>query len=117
MVASVPMSRTQTSKLNPRPFSRIDFTAIGLIESPRPDAMISGVLGSSVLCRDLPFGAAAPDFPPDRKEGDLLALAEANQAEFLVTGDKQLLSLNQHKTTQIVTAIAMVETLKVEARE
>ncbi len=42
----------------------------------------------------------------------LLALAEASQAQFLVTGDKEFLSLKQHKSTRIVTPAAMIELLK-----
>jgi predicted nucleic acid-binding protein len=45
-----------------------------------------------------------------------LALAEASQADFLVTGDKQLLSLRRHKSTRLAAAAAMVEILQVEAR-
>jgi len=33
-----------------------------------------------------------------------LALAEAGKADYLVTGDKALLALDRHKTTQIVSA-------------
>jgi len=39
-------------------------------------------------------------------------MAEASQAEFLVTGDKELLSLKHHKSTGIVTPAAMIEALK-----
>ena len=42
----------------------------------------------------------------------MLALAEAGEAEFLVTGDKELLSLKQHKSTRIITAAAMIELLR-----
>ena len=54
----------------------------------------------SVYCEDLPSGSVAPD----PKDGYLLALAEAGQAEFLVTGDKELPALGSHKTTKIVSA-------------
>jgi uncharacterized protein len=54
----------------------------------------------SSLCEDLPFGPVAPD-PNDSY---LLALAEAGQVEFLVTGDKELLALGSHKTTKIISA-------------
>ena len=49
-------------------------------------------------CKDLASGSLAPD----PKDSYLLALAEAGQAEFLVTGDKELLALGSHKTTGIV---------------
>ena len=51
-------------------------------------------------CEDLPSDPVAPD----PKDSYLLALAEAGQAEFLVTGDKELLALGSHKTTRIVSA-------------
>ena len=54
----------------------------------------------SFYCKDLPSGALAPD----PKDSYLLALAEAGQAEFLVTGNKELLALGSHKTTRIVFA-------------
>ena len=42
---------------------------------------------------------------PDPADDFLLALSEAGQAEYLVTGDKSgLLSLDRHKTTRIVSA-------------
>jgi hypothetical protein len=50
--------------------------------------------------------------PPVVATQDLLALAEASQAEFLVTGDKELLSLKQHASTRIITPVAMIEILK-----
>ena len=63
---------------------------------------------SVFLLMCLPSGPIAPD----PKDSYLLALAEASQAEFLVTGDKQLLSLKQHQSTRIITAAAMVEFLQ-----
>jgi predicted nucleic acid-binding protein len=42
----------------------------------------------------------------------LLALAEASQAEFLVTGDRGPLCLEQHRSTRIITPAAMLEILK-----
>ena len=56
----------------------------------------------------MPFGSVAPD----PKDSLLLALAEASQSEFLVTGDKELLSLKQHRSTRIVTPAAMIEILR-----
>jgi predicted nucleic acid-binding protein len=42
---------------------------------------------------------------PDPTDDFLLALSEAGNAEFLVTGDKSgLLALGRHKATQIVSA-------------
>lgn len=54
----------------------------------------------SAFCKDLPSGPVAPD----PKDSYLLALAEAGHAEFLVTGDKELLALGSHKTAKIVSA-------------
>ncbi len=39
-------------------------------------------------------------------------MAEASHAEFLVTGDKELLFPKNHKPTRIITPAAMVELLK-----
>jgi putative PIN family toxin of toxin-antitoxin system len=54
----------------------------------------------SVFCEDLPSGVEAPDL----KDSYLLALAEAGQAQYLVTGDKELLELGSHKATKIISA-------------
>jgi putative PIN family toxin of toxin-antitoxin system len=80
------------------------------------ELLAAGIRDFSLFCRDLPSGSAAPDFPPDPKDSYLLALAEAGQADFVVTGDKQLLSLRRYKSTRLVAAAAMVEILQVEAR-
>lgn len=52
------------------------------------------------------------DCSPDPDDNHLLALAEAGEAQFLVTGDKQLLSLKRHKFTHIITAAALVDLLR-----
>jgi len=62
--------------------------------------------------RDLPSSPVAPD----PKDSYLLALAEASQAEFLVTGNKELLSLTHHKSTRIITPAAMIEVLNSGAK-
>ena len=49
------------------------------------------------------------DRAPDPDDNYLLALAEVGQAQFLVTGDKPLLSLKRHKSTRIVTPAALIE--------
>jgi len=72
------------------------------------ELLAAGVRDFSLFCQDLPSGPVAPD----PKDSYLLALAEASQAEFLVTGDKELLLLKQHKSTRIITPAAMVELLK-----
>ena len=57
-------------------------------------------------------GLALWPVAPDPKDSYLLALAEASQAEFLVTGDRGLLSLEQHRSIRIITPAAMIEILK-----
>jgi uncharacterized protein len=52
------------------------------------------------------------DRSPDPDDNHLLALAEAGDAQFLVTGDKQLLSLKRHKFTCIITPATLVELLR-----
>ena len=45
------------------------------------------------------------------KDSYLLAMAEASQARFLVSGDKELLRLKRHKSTRSITPAAMIELL------
>ena len=52
------------------------------------------------------------ELSPDPDDNYLLALAEAGQAHFLVTGDKPLLGLKRHKSTRIVTPAALLKLLK-----
>jgi uncharacterized protein len=84
-----------------RPFFR------ARLRASAAELLAAGLRDFSFFCRDLPSGVA-----PDPKDSYLLALAEASQAEFLVTGDKELLSLKQHKSTRIITPAAMIEILK-----
>jgi putative PIN family toxin of toxin-antitoxin system len=72
------------------------------------ELLAAGLRDFSFFCRDLPSGTVAPD----PKDSFLLALAEASQSEFLVTGDKELLSLQQHQSTRVVTPAAMIEILQ-----
>jgi uncharacterized protein len=72
------------------------------------ELLAAGLRDFSFYCRDLASGPIAPDL----KDSYLLALAEASEAEFLVTGDKQLLSLKKHKSTRIITPATMFEILK-----
>jgi putative PIN family toxin of toxin-antitoxin system len=76
------------------------------------EGLAAGIREFSFFCRKLPSGADGPHFAGDPKDSYLLALAEACQCEFLVTGDQQLLSLRQHKSTRIITAAAIVEILE-----
>jgi putative PIN family toxin of toxin-antitoxin system len=71
------------------------------------ELLAAGLRDFSFFCRDPPSGVIAPD----PKDSYLLAMAEASHAEFLVTGDKELLSLKQHKSTRIITPATMIELL------
>lgn len=82
----------------------------------RPSAaelLIAGLRDFSFFCEELPSGPIAPD----PKDSYLLALAEASQAEFLVTGDKKLQSLKNYKSLQIVSPAAMLQLLKEVQKE
>lgn len=82
----------------------------------RPSAaelLAAGIRDFSFFCSEIPFGPVAPD-PGDSY---LLALAEASQADFLVTGDKGLLALGHHKSTRIISPAAMIEALKAHEKE
>ena len=91
-----------------RPFFR------ARLRASTAELLAAGLRDFSLFCRDLPTSPAAPVFAPDRKDSFLLALTEASQAEFLVTGDKELLSLKRHKSTRIITPTAMMEVLKAQ---
>lgn len=77
------------------------------------ELLAAGLRDFSWFCRDLPSGPAAPD----PKDSYLLALAEVSAAEFLVTGDKELQSLKQYKSTRVVSPAAMIEVLKEAEKE
>ena len=85
-----------------RPFFR------ARLRASTAELLAAGLRDFSFYCRDLPSGPIAPD----PKDSYLLAMAEASSAEFLVTGDKELLSLKHHKSTRILTPAAMIELLK-----
>ena len=85
-----------------RPFFR------ARLRASAAELLAAGLRDFSFFCQNLPSGPIALD----PKDSYLLGLAEASQAEFLVTGDKQLLSLKQHQSTRIITPAAMVELLQ-----
>jgi uncharacterized protein len=72
------------------------------------EVLAAGLRDFTAFYENLPAGARAPD----PKDTFLLALAEVNSADFLVTGDKKLLTLKHHKSTRIVSPATMVEQLK-----
>jgi uncharacterized protein len=72
------------------------------------ELLAAGLQDLSEFCADPPQEVVAPD----AKDSFLLALAEANHADFLVTGDKELLALKRHGPTRIITPTAMIQVLK-----
>lgn len=72
------------------------------------ELLAAGLRDLSEFCADLPQEVVAPD----AKDSFLLALAEAAHADFLVTGDKELLALKHNGSTRIITPIAMMQILK-----
>lgn len=87
-----------------RPFFRARLRASTL------ELLAAGLRDFSLFCPDLPAGPVAPD----PRDSYLLVLAEASQADFLVTGDKQLLALKHQKSTRIVAPAAMIEAMKAQ---
>ncbi len=90
-----------------RPFFR------ARLRASAAELLAAGIRDFSLFCPNPPSSPAAPD----PKDSYLLALAEASQAELLVTGDKELLSLKHHKSTKIITPAAMIDTLKARDSE
>ena len=53
------------------------------------------------------------DVSPDPADNFLFAMAQASQADYLVTGDKEdVLALGRHGKTQIITVRKLIEILK-----
>ena len=81
----------------PRVKARIDPSAAGTLHNELQHL--------AVVLRDLP----QVDVSPDPGDNFLLAMAQAGEADFLVTGDKKdVLSLKTFGTTRIVTARQML---------
>ncbi len=79
-----------------------------LIEPHKAGRLVNQVRRLSEQIESLPRVRRSPDASDDY----LLALSEAGQADYLVTGDKGgLLSLRRHKATQIITATEFVRVL------
>ncbi|MBL8237261.1 MAG: putative toxin-antitoxin system toxin component, PIN family [Bryobacterales bacterium] len=71
-------------------------------------ALLNRVRDRALVLENLP----TLDLAPDPDDNYLLALAEAGEAQFLVTGDKPLLGLKRHKSIRLVTPAALLELLK-----
>jgi putative PIN family toxin of toxin-antitoxin system len=107
LVACEPLI-TELSDVAGRPFFR------ERLRASAAELLAAGLRDFSFYCRDLPSGPIAPD----PKDSYLLALAEASEAAFLVTGDKLLLSLKKHKATRIITPARTSEILnEVQSKE
>jgi uncharacterized protein len=69
------------------------------------DSLAASLYDLGEFYEELPSTTGAPD----AKDNFLLALATVSQADFLVTGDKGLLSLKHYKATRIITPVKFVE--------
>jgi uncharacterized protein len=70
-------------------------------------ALLNRVRDRAIVLENLP----RLDIAPDPDDNYLLALAQAAEAQVLVTGDKPLLGLQRHQSTLIVTPATLVERL------
>ncbi len=75
--------------------------------------LVNQLRDAAIVVQNLPRADVASD-PFDTY---LLALAEAGQADFLVTGDKALLGLKRYKSTRIVASSTLLELLKERGRK
>lgn len=106
-LAICPELLAELRDVSQRPFFRARLHA-GIAER-----LAASLRDLAISYRHLPSATGAPD----PKDNFLLALAEASQADFLVTGDKGLLSLKQYKSTRIITPAALIESLKAQGGE
>ncbi len=84
---------------------------------PRIRALLHPALAGRLVNRLRDVATVVENLPtvdrsPDPDDNYLLAIAEAGEAQFLVTGDKPLLGLKRHKSTRIVTPAALLKLLK-----
>lgn len=70
--------------------------------------LVNGLRDVALVIENLPTVTLSPD--PD--DNHILALCEAGQAHFLITGDKPLLALKRHKSARIVTPSAFIARFK-----
>jgi len=73
------------------------------------DEAVRAIRKLATMVSDLPV----LDISPDPNDNFILAIAQAGQADLLVTGDKRgLLDLVEHGGTRIVTAVAALARVK-----
>ncbi len=79
-----------------------------LLPSALAGRLVNRLRDVALMVEELPIVDRSPD--PD--DNYLLALAEAGEAQFLVTGDKPLLGLKRHRSTRIVTPATLLALLR-----
>ncbi|HEX5413981.1 MAG TPA: putative toxin-antitoxin system toxin component, PIN family [Terriglobia bacterium] len=93
---------TELHKVAQRPFFR------GRLWVSVAESLAASLYDLSDFYEELPSAATAPH----PKDNFPLALADISQADFLITGDKGLLSLKQHKATRIASPSSLNEILE-----
>lgn len=101
-LASAEQQLEELKRVSRRPFFQDRLTASEI------GRMVNDIRRLATMCDPLPDVSASPDPNDDF----LLAIAQAADADYLITGDKSdLLALGSHGRTRIVSARAMVQFL------
>ena len=101
-LASAEQQLEELKRVSRRPFFQDRLTASEI------GRMVNDIRRLATMCDPLPDVSASPDPNDDF----LLAIAQAADADYLITGDKSdLLALGSHGRTGIVSARAMVQFL------
>jgi putative PIN family toxin of toxin-antitoxin system len=101
-LASAEQQLEELKRVSRRPFLQERLTASEI------GRMVNDIRRLATMCDPLPDVSASPDPNDDF----LLAIAQAADADYLITGDKSdLLALGSHGRTRIVSARAMVQFL------